>query len=228
MLAITSAVGPLNRTALAVDRTPVGQPPRARWAVAATAILVSLSAGAAHLIPSPTPSSAESDSVMRPATPEAAASPVLVLPTAPPPAPPGTAAQRDAVARYFEEVEGLEAQGKYWTDAQLLGKTVMDQALSGDAGGFDRLIAADEGIREAVARMDVPPPCSQHHSLTVDVLDQGLSLLREARAHALSEDGTSLKTILSTGLGIEARARAVDARAEDIKRQFGIVNLAHP
>src|SRR5262249_4365759 len=121
-----------------------------------------------------------------------------------------------------EEIERLEAKGRYWTDAQLLGRTVMDQALSGDAGGFDRLIAADEGVREAVARMDVPAPCSEHHSLTVDVLDQGLSLLRKARAQGQSGDGASLETILSTGMVIEAKAREVDAGAAELKRKFGI------
>jgi len=63
---------------------------------------------------------------------------------------------------------------------------------------------------------------SEHHSQTVDLLDESIALLRDSRTQALSEDGSGLEMLASKGMGIEAKARRVDARAGELRRTFGI------
>jgi hypothetical protein len=147
-------------------------------------------------------------------------------------APPGSASppstpQEDpsaaAVRKYFVEIEALQAQGKYWSDdAQSFGRTLIDQASRGDASGFDELIAANQRVRDSVAAMSVPSPCAEHHSRTLRLLDEGLSLLKDVKSRFVSEDMTGLETITTTAYGIQNRAKEVDALAAEIKKRYGI------
>ena len=271
----------LDRTA-SVEVVPPKPPQRARWAVAAMAILGGLAGGlglagrlsvatrepirepaaisarhdnvlaapSASVIPSPAgqseshsvgpetahsspgadstnPSSPGVEAALHSVAPDTAPA-AATLPPATPPPPLEEAAERDAVSRYLEEIEALQEQGKYWSDPQVLGRTVIDEALNADPSGFDRLIAANQDVRDSVARMNVPAPCAEHHSLTVALLDEGLSLLRDTRTQALSEDGTGLELMASKGMGIEAKARRVDARAGELEAHVRDRPLAGP
>lgn len=128
-----------------------------------------------------------------------------------------------AVRHYFEEIEALQAQGKYWNDAESFGRTLIDQASRGDASGFDELIAANQRVRDSVAAMTVPAPCEEHHSRTVRLLDEGLSLLKDVKSRFHSEEATGLEAIAANAYAIQNRAKEVDALATDVKRRYGIV-----
>lgn len=127
-----------------------------------------------------------------------------------------------AVRLYFGELEALQARGKYWNDPESFGRTLIDQASRGDASGFDELITANQRVRDAVAAMTVPAPCAEHHSRTLGLLDEGLSLLKEVKSRFHSEEETGLEAIAASAYSIQNRAKQVDALAADLKRRYGI------
>ena len=127
-----------------------------------------------------------------------------------------------AVRHYFDEIEALQAQGKYWNDPETFGRTLIDQASRGDASGFDELIAANQRVRDSVAAMSVPSPCQEHHSRTVGLLDEGLSLLKDVKSRFLSEEPAGLEAIATSAYAIQSRAKQIDALAADVKRRYGI------
>lgn len=156
-----------------------------------------------------------------PLQPTAPAQPAAQEP--PPPAAPDTAV-RDEVARYFEQVESIQSQGKYWSDPQALAKALMDQAGKGDSSGFDKLLETNRRVRDELRGLQVPAPCAEHHRLTLALVEDGMSLLSQVRDSAMNptQDMGALNAYATGGRELEARAKEVDALAARIKQQFGI------
>src|SRR5262249_46894972 len=72
-----------------------------------------------------------------------------------PPAPGSPEARlRDEVARYFRDVEAIEAGAKYWSDPMALANSLLEQAASGDASGLQRLVSSQQAAAERLRRMN--------------------------------------------------------------------------
>jgi hypothetical protein len=146
------------------------------------------------------------------------------VPVAPasPAAPAVDARLRDEVARYFREVESIEASSKYWSDPMSLANSLLEQAAGGDASGLERLLAAQKGAAQRLRRVSVPAPCAEHHRLTVSLLDSAAALLQRLLGASANASGAGLGSLVNEGHDLEQRAKQVDTLAADIKKRYGI------
>jgi hypothetical protein len=151
-----------------------------------------------------------------------AAAPVAAAPEGSPSAPVADTRLRDDVARYFREVESIEASAKYWNDPMSLANSLLEQAASGDASGLERLIAAQQGAAQRLRRVSVPAPCAEHHRLTVSLLDSAAALLQRLQGASTNASGAGLGALVGEGHDIEQRAKQVDTLAAEIKKRYGI------
>jgi hypothetical protein len=151
--------------------------------------------------------------VTAPAYSPAAAAPGVV--TAP------LALRRD-VAEYFRRMDASQSAAVTWSDPTALAQEILAQAMRGDSGGFDKLIAASTGARDGVRTMTVPPPCGEHHRLTLVLLDESVVLLTKLREQLVAGDAGAIAGIASTGSDLEARARAVEALGASLRTQYGV------
>jgi hypothetical protein len=138
--------------------------------------------------------------------------------------PPATAGpgDRETVARYFAQVESIEARAKTWSDPTSLAQTILRQAVDGDASGFDSLIAAQREARTALTLLVPPEPCRPHLDRTVELLDEATSLLEGLRNQILAGDLEGLATVAIRAQAMEGKAQQVDALAAGIKKRFGL------
>jgi len=148
-----------------------------------------------------------------------------------PPAPIAQAAQatpaatdkvRDDVARYFREVEAIQSQAKASGDPEAFARTLLEQAVKGDASGFDGLTAANRKVFDALRGVQVPEPCREHHRLTVGLLEESIAMLDRVKSQLQGGDVAPLAALPAQGHELERKAREVDALAADIKRRFGL------
>jgi hypothetical protein len=130
--------------------------------------------------------------------------------------------QAAAVAAYFAQLEGHERQAKYWSNPQELAMTLIGEGAQGDTSGFDKLLEAHRAAERQIAAMSVPYPCQEHHRRTLAVLGQALALLEKLQGGVMSGDLEGLVLLSGESRELEAETRAIDALAEQLKRQFGV------
>ena len=148
-----------------------------------------------------------------PASSAAAAAPAGA--TAPP-------ALRREVAEYFRRMDVTESAAKTWSDPTALAQEVLADAMRGDSGGFDQLIAASAAARDGVRIMTVPAPCAEHHRLTLALLGDAVVILTKLREGVAAGDPSAVAGIASSGSALEARARAVDELGASLRSQYGV------
>ena len=138
----------------------------------------------------------------------------------PPPASPAAVAGRagQEIARYFADADAIQARAKYWSDPQTLAKTILEQAASGNAGGFDDLIRAQAKARDELARMPVPAECAEHHRRSLAVMGEGLDLLERVKGALSSGDLGGLDGLQEKARDLEREARAIDELARTIRQ----------
>lgn len=129
---------------------------------------------------------------------------------------------RAGVARYFSELDAVQALAKRWTDPQQFAQEVVQQGVQGRTGGFDDLLATERQARERVAAMAVPPPCRQHHAAVLGLLDEAIGLLGRVKQALASQDILALESLAATARELEARSRKVDEAGAGLKRQYGL------
>ena len=124
----------------------------------------------------------------------------------------------EEIARYFADADAIQARAKYWSDPQTLAKTILEQAASGNAGGFDDLIRAQAKARDEFARMPVPAECAEHHRRSLAAMGEGLDLLERVKGALSSGDLGGLDGLQEKARDLEREARAIDELGRTIRQ----------
>ena len=138
----------------------------------------------------------------------------------------GAAADAAAVAAYFTQMDAVAAEAKTSQDPQALARSVLDQALSGNMGSIDALIATQRSLQNRMAQVVPPPSCREHHDRSVLLFARSVALLDRTRAAMTGQGTTDLSSIAVEGRAIEEEARAVDAMANDLRRAAGLAPVS--
>ena len=131
-------------------------------------------------------------------------------------------ALRSQVAAYFAETDAILATAKQSGDPNTVARKILEQAVSGDAGGLDQMIAAQRGLAERLASIHVPAPCAEHHRRSLALLAKGAELLQQAGGAIRTGEMGGLAALSTGGQEIESEARALDALASGIRKQYGL------
>jgi hypothetical protein len=134
----------------------------------------------------------------------------------------GTPALRLEVAEYFRRMDATQSAAKTWSDPNALAQEILAGAMKGDSSGFDKLVASSAAARDGVRGIDPPPPCAEHHRLSLGLLDEAVTILTRLRDGIASGDPSAVASIASAGTSLENRAKAVDAMAASLRAQYGL------
>jgi hypothetical protein len=159
------------------------------------------------------------------ATPAAGASTNAGAALAAPPSPalaPVNDTLRAQVAAYFAETDAILGSAKQSGDPNTVARKMLEQAVSGDSGGLDQMIAAQRTLAERLAGIHVPAPCVEHHRRSVALLAKGADLLQQAAAAIRTGEMGGLAALATGGQEIEGEARGLDALASGIRKQYGL------
>jgi len=129
---------------------------------------------------------------------------------------------RDDVARYFREVEAIQAQAKTSGDPETFARTLLEQGVKGDESGFDGLTAANKKVLDSLRSVSVPDPCREHHRQTLALLEESIGMIDGIRRQLQGGSEASLTAFATRGKELESKAKEVDALAAEIKRRYGL------
>ena len=127
-----------------------------------------------------------------------------------------------AVAAYFRQMDAVAAEAKASQDPQALAKTVLEQAMSGNMGGIEGVIATQRSLETRLGQILPPPACREHHQRSVRLFARAIVLLERTRDAMTGQGASDLGSVATEGRAIEQEARAVDALANDLRRAAGL------
>jgi hypothetical protein len=127
-----------------------------------------------------------------------------------------------AVAAYFKQMDAVAAETKASQDPQTLARTVLDQAMSGNMGAIDGLIATQRALETRLGQILPPPSCREHHRRSVRLFGRAIVLLERTRDVMTGQGASDLGSVAAEGRAIEVEARALDALANDLRRAAGL------
>lgn len=133
------------------------------------------------------------------------------------------AAEAEAIAAYFRQMDALDAEAKANQDPQVLARSILDQAMSGNMGAIDGLIATQRSLEARLGQIAPPASCREHHQRSVRLFGRAIVLLERTR-EAMTGKGNpaDLASVATEGRAIESEAKTLDALANDLRRAAGL------
>lgn len=136
--------------------------------------------------------------------------------------PAGAGPDAVSVAAYFRQMDAVAAEAKASQDPQALARSVLDQAMSGDSGAIEGMIATQRSLEARLGQIVPPPSCREHHQRSVRLFARAIALLERTRDAMAGQGSPDVAGLATEGRAIEAEARAVDALASDLRRSAGL------
>lgn len=213
LLTIAFLLGRLSAQTAALSLAPSAPNPKAPHSSASTARAESPTRSLESASPAPDPAT--------PLRPPMGTGPAV---QAFAPAPIATAMEaspeRQRVASYFAEVDGLEDMGA--GDPQAFASSMMQSLSSGDFTEFDKLLEKARGQKQRLLAIVPPPACAEHHRLARTLSADSVAMLERLKAALMKGDSMALMSIASDGKALESQANQLKAMGETIKRQAGV------
>jgi len=153
-------------------------------------------------------------------TPPASPLPAKVSPAKTAPEAAGDAAEREAVAHYFREVDRL--QNVDIANPEASASALIGAATSGDTSGFRALVSQARDAEQNVRAVTPPPACAHYHGQLLNMLAESRSMLQRLEKGIAGGDSESLPALLSQATSAKSRSEALANEARDIKRRHGI------
>lgn len=222
-VAAAGSVEPVSARPLHTGPVPAqpAAPPASALAVAAPASSVAVSSpSSAALAPAPIGTNASATGA-RPARPvPAPAATAEARKTAP--AVGSTSPQQAArIRNYLAEVEAITAGTEALGDPTEFASGLLNEAMLGQTGGIDNLIAQAGQARQRLAQIQPPPECAEHHKLMSQQLGSSYSMLQKLKTALVTSDTEALTSLASQGRGMQTQANRLQQVTEKLKQKAG-------
>lgn len=125
----------------------------------------------------------------------------------------------NAVIRYLDALDkALETRNRN-ADPDALAQAIVTDALSGQTGAIDALLATTLEVTARVRGLSPPPPAAALHKQTVDLLERTQDVYRALREGIGSGDLASLAGLQTDATALEQAAQAIDAETQRLRME---------
>jgi hypothetical protein len=127
------------------------------------------------------------------------------------------------VARYFSEIDQLQAATKSWDGSpEAVAQAMLQQATEGNTAQFDALLTSYRTLAAGLQSIKVPPPCERHRQASARVVQASIQLMETLRGAITQGDLSGIAALGLAGQKIETDAREADRIADEIKKAYGL------
>ena len=146
--------------------------------------------------------------------------PKSTSPTNTSPAAADDSAERQAVARYFREVDRL--QNVDVDNPEASATSLIGAATSGDTSGLRALVSQARDAEQKVRAVTPPPPCAHYHEQLLSMLAESRSMLQRLEQGLAGGDVESLSALISQANSAKSRSGTLADEARELKRRYGV------
>ena len=138
------------------------------------------------------------------------------------PGPADSAADKQAVARYFDQVDRL--QNVDVDNPEASASALIGAATSGDTSGLQQLVAQARDTEQKVRAITPPPPCAQYHQQLLSMLGESHSMLQRLEQGIGGGGLDSLPALVSQANAAKSRSEKLADQARELKRRYGVAH----
>jgi hypothetical protein len=128
--------------------------------------------------------------------------------------------EKQAVARYFREVDRL--QNVDVDNPEASATSLIGAATSGDTSGLRALASQARDTEQKVRAITPPPACAHYHEQLVSMLAESHSMLQRLEQGLGGGDLESLPALVSQANSAKSRSGALAQEAHELKRRYGV------
>lgn len=129
-------------------------------------------------------------------------------------------AEQEAVRNYFQQMDAIGASEEMSENPQEMATAMAQGAIKGDFSRIDDLVTKCERLRGQVQALSVPPPCTEFHRKTLEVLDAGIQLYRELKKIIQGGDISGVTRLAEQAKLLEHAAKSLDAMKKKIISRY--------
>jgi hypothetical protein len=154
--------------------------------------------------------------------------PPVPAPPSPPPSPSPSpspeprdlAPDKQAIARYFREVDQL--QNVDVDNPEAAASSLINGASNGDTSGLRALVKQARDAEAKAAALTPPAPCAQYHRQLLRVMTQSREMLQQLERGIAGGDVEALPALLGQANAMKSQAEALAHEERAIKSRFGL------
>ena len=125
----------------------------------------------------------------------------------------------NAVIRYLDALDQALQSRNRNADPDALAQAIVTDALSGQTGAIDALLASTLEVTARVRGLSPPPPAAALHKQTMDLLERTQDVYRALREGIGSGDLASLAGLQTEATALERAAQAIDAETQRLRME---------
>ena len=118
--------------------------------------------------------------------------------------------KRQKIMDYMYSVHNILSASKAGGDPSQFAQQLIGSSLEGNTAGFDNLINNYEHTKNQISTLNPPDECKEYHSGCVNIIDNGIILLKEVKHGITSQDINSLLAIQGKAVSIEQESKRID------------------
>ncbi|MFH0802504.1 MAG: hypothetical protein V2A78_09015 [bacterium] len=149
--------------------------------------------------------------------------PALQFP--PPPAGPTpfnapAGAEQGTVRNYFQQMDDIGSSEEMSGDLNEMASIMVQGAFKGDFSSIDDLIARCRRLRGQVQALVVPPPCTEFHRKTLEVMDGSIRLYEELKTLIKGGDLSGLSRLTGQANSLKGAAKELENIQKEILSRY--------
>lgn len=127
-----------------------------------------------------------------------------------------------SVAEYFAAVDQIQP-AKLNGSPESVATEMAGALANGDTSGLDAMIRQTEEAKGRLAALRPPAPCTSHHNMSLESLDDAIGMLGALRSSMRSSDpAAGLASVQARASALQARAEALQKEERDLRQRYGL------
>lgn len=118
--------------------------------------------------------------------------------------------KRQKIMDYMYSVHNILSASKTGGDPSQFAQQLISTSLEGNSTGFDNLINNYENAKRQISALNPPDECNEYHHGCINIIDNGIILLREVKEGITSQDINRLLAVQGKATSIEQESKRID------------------
>jgi len=130
--------------------------------------------------------------------------------------------KRQKIMDYMYSVHNILSGSKVGGDPSQFAQQLISSSLEGNTAGFDNLINNYKHTKNQISALNPPDECKEYHNGCINIIDNGIILLKEVKEGITSQDINGLLAVQGKAASIEQESKKIDSIGTVLLQKYNI------
>jgi|GEM_PF-3809083 len=129
-------------------------------------------------------------------------------------------AEKETVRNYFQQMDDIGSSEEMSGNLNEMASIMVQGAFKGDFSSIDDLIARCRRLQGQVQALVVPPPCTEFHRRTLEVMDGSIRLYEDLKKLIQKGDLSGLSRLTAQANSLKGAAKELENMQKEILSRY--------